>query len=498
MRRSLNANTIFLAVLVLGIIARLFYLMVIPEEAYNDSLYHLNIVKESLEKQSFSIKGIDVPPPFYYSAFSSLLALSFLEINSATAKTFPFVLEALSLLLAFVLFRKIFKENFIAPLSFFSIFPWVMRFSGINYVENISLVFVFSTIYFLLELQEKKTKNFFLLLPLLFSISALSLSKLNATILAPFFFLAAVVFLYKSKASIQLIALFSIIAIFLSGFWFAGNFLHLGTIDQHIKSDAFNFGPNTGFSVQSIAANLPFYYLYFFDFPNQSAFAYGGFLGQFDFTALSVIFAAIVLPLFFCILFGFKKITSEKTMFGTCLFLAFAISFVPIIQRVAYFRLIIPVVPIIVIAFAKGFYSIKGQKPRILVQGSFLLFSIYSIALSGISAAAFHSSFSQHEALFVAISSIEENSLVMINSNMQREVGLFSERNALGLTAADKRFNGVGAQEFYQNLKEFGVTHIAKTCYKDTIDKKMVENLLESKKIQEIYADDCGAIYKVL
>ena len=137
-----TVKKIFFAIIVLSAIVRVYYFFVLPEGAYNDSLYHLNIVGKILGQKTFSLQGIDVPPPFYYSVFASLLSQSHLGLNSFTAKIFPFAIELLSLILAFVVFKKMFNENYFVPLAFFSVFPWVVRFSGINYAENLSVVFV--------------------------------------------------------------------------------------------------------------------------------------------------------------------------------------------------------------------------------------------------------------------------------------------------------------------------------------------------------------------
>ncbi len=492
-----TVKKIFFAIIVLSAIVRVYYFFVLPEGAYNDSLYHLNIVGKILGQKTFSLQGIDVPPPFYYSVFASLLSQSHLGLNSFTAKIFPFAIELLSLILAFVVFKKMFNENYFVPLAFFSVFPWVVRFSGINYAENLSVVFVLSSLYFLLNLKEKKETGLFSIFPLIFSISALSLTKLNAAILVPVFFLAALYLLYMSKASLKVLGAFSILAITLSGFWFFSNLLQFGVIDQHIKSDAVNFGPSTGFSANSIIQNLLFYFLYFFDFPNQSAFEPGGFLWKLDFLLLSAVFFAIVLPLFFLIIFGVKKMAFQKNIVNIAVLLMVLVSFIPIIQRTAYYRLIIPVVPLISIVFARGFFDTKNSKLKSMALVSFVLFSFYSMALVSVSAYEFSNAYSKHSNLFAEISKLDNSSLVLVNSNMQRQVNLFSGKKAFGMTPNEQRLNTKTSSDFYNSFKEYGITHIAKTCYKDTLNQSFLGQLVQSGKLQKIYSDNCGAIYRV-
>jgi len=304
MLEKIPVKKIFFAIILLGIIVRIFYFVIIPEGSYNDALFHIDVSQQVIQNQSFDISPLNVPfvpPPFYYSLFASFSILNFFEIGFLAIKIFPLIIEVFYLLFAFIVFKKLFKEKYYVPLAFFTIFPWGIRFSGINYVENISLLFVFSTIYFLLTLIEKKEIQFFSLIPLILSISALSLSKLNGTLLVPIFFLSSIYALNKNKVKNVTLILFSISTILLASFWYILNFLKLGVFDQHLKYDFVDFSSVTGFSLESIVSNFHFYYLYFFDFPFQSAFAPGGFLDKFDFFGLAIIFFLMVLPLFFTI-----------------------------------------------------------------------------------------------------------------------------------------------------------------------------------------------------
>jgi len=494
---KITLKNVFFGIIILGILARIFYFIVIPEGTYNDTLYHINVIKEVIEKQSFDLTQIDVPPPFYYSLFVSFFTLSLLDLNLFTLKIFPFAIEALYFVFAFFVLRKIFKEKYYVPLAFFSIFPWSVRFSGINYIENLSIIFVLSTFYFLLDLMEKKNVRLFSLFPIIFSISALSLSKLNATILVPIFFLTTIFFLVKNNTKLLTITIFSIFVIFLSSFWFINNFFIFGVFDQHIKSDVFDIGSSTGFSVESIVSNLQFYFVYFFDFPNESAFSTGGFLYEFDFFILSIIFTLMVLPIFFTILFGFKKMIFEKQILNFTIIALILISFIPVIQRVAYYRLIIPVTPLIAIVFAKGFLELKNSKLKSIVMVSFVLFSFYSIALTSISGVAFGDVYSKHNNLFNELSDLDDDSLILINSNMQRHVSVLSNQNAFGLAPDEKILNVQSANSFYESIKEFGITHIAKTCFKDPLNQEFVFQLEQKGQLIKTFSDSCSEIYEV-
>ena len=73
MLEKFSLKHVFFAIILLGIFARIFYFVVLPEGTYNDTLYHINVIKEVIENQSFNLEQTEIPPPFYYSVFASFL-----------------------------------------------------------------------------------------------------------------------------------------------------------------------------------------------------------------------------------------------------------------------------------------------------------------------------------------------------------------------------------------------------------------------------------------
>ena len=269
MFRSSSIDKLLILVIALGIGAKIISFLLLPESAYNDAIYHLNIIKEIVSQQTFSL-NTDVPPPLFHAASSALFSFSGLAIDSFAIKLFPLLLLFLQLILGFLLMRKIFPENPLPSFAFLVIYPWLTRFGGINYPEALTVVGVLASLLLILKIREIKNSNPLYVIALAVSIATISLSKLNGTILVPVFFLGALYVLLKNKHSAKSIAAFAIVAIVLSSFWFGLNIIKFGQFDQHLEGDITNFGDETGFSPQSILSNLPGYYLYFFAFPAVS------------------------------------------------------------------------------------------------------------------------------------------------------------------------------------------------------------------------------------
>ena len=499
MQKFLSSKNVLILIIVVGLLSKLWALAITPEAAYNDSLYHLSIVKEILDQKTLSLPEIDVPPPLYYAFFASALILSQLSLTLFTSKMVPLVLSLVQLSLAFVVFRKLFPQHYLAALAFFVSVPWLTRFGAVNYTEAISVVFVFSSMFLIMKLQEKK-QTFFSAIPLAVSISALSLSKLNATLLVPVFFLASIYVLWKQHTSLKTVAGFIVITVFLSGFWFGLNILKFGTLDQHnfqLASNELTLGIDTAFPLSHLISFPHLYYLYFWDFPNLSAFSAQSFVSGIPFELAAVVFALMVLPLGITLLNGAKQLIQKPALLSFIVLLPIALEFIPIIQRAAYFRMIIPVVPLIAVVFAFGFAALSNKFFKSLVILSLLLFSFYSLAYTGTSALFFKDVFEKHLPLYNAISETPQNSLVLVYSNNTRAVSFFSSRNPFGFNDNDARFESNNASEFLSKVKQFNITHIAQTCYKSPLNKKFLNELEQQGLVKEIFSDSCAKLYEV-
>ena len=392
--------------------------------------------------------------------------------------------------------RKIFPENPLPSFAFLVIYPWLTRFGGINYPEALTVVGVLASLLLILKIREIKNSNPLYVIALAVSIATISLSKLNGTILVPVFFLGALYVLLKNKHSAKSIAAFAIVAIVLSSFWFGLNIIKFGQFDQHLEGDITNFGDETGFSPQSILSNLPGYYLYFFDFPAQAAFSSVSFLAGIAPIVPAIIFAIIVLPLLALLLLGAKKLFEKDKFHALLIFSAILLAFIPIVQRTAYYRLIIPAVPLIAILFGYGFNSVKGHFKTIAIV-SLILFAAYSFAYTSYSAYQFNNALAPNDLLYEKISELQEDSKILIHGNRSRDVEFFAGRSAVGADTGTPEFLVSDHDEFYAAVKKVGITDIAVVCYKDPFSKNAIEELSVQNKLELYFENGCSKLYKV-
>ena len=495
MFRNSSFSKLLILVIVLGIAAKFISFLLLPESAYNDAIYHLNLIKEVVAQQTFSL-NTDVPPPLFHAASAALFSFSGLAFDSFAIKLFPLVLLFLQLIFGFLLMRKIFPENPLPGFAFLVIYPWLTRFGGINYPEALAVVGVMATLLLLLKMREQKNSNPLYAFALAVSISVISLSKLNGTILVPVFFLAALYVLWKNNNSAKSIVTFAVIAILLSSFWFGLNFIKFGQFDQHLKGDVTNFGEGTGFSLQSIASNLQGYYLYFFDFPAEAAFSSVSFLAGIAPVIPAVIFAIVVLPLFALLLFGAKKLFEKDKFLALLIFSAILLAFIPIVQRTAYYRLIIPAVPLLAILFGFGFNAVKGHF-RTIALVSLVLFAAYSFAYTSYSAYQFNNALSPNDLLYEKISELPNDAKVLISANRSRDVEFFAGRTSMGADTGTPEFLVSNPADFYNAAKKAGITDIAVVCYKDPFNKEMLQKLEQQNKISVLFSKDCSKLYEV-
>ena len=493
--RAPGAERLLLLIIAVGIIAKAISFLVLPESAYNDSIYHLNIIREAVAFQTFSL-SIDVPPPAFHAASTSLFAFSGLAIDLFAVKLLPFLLLLLQLLLGYMLFRKIFPENPLPAFAFLVVHPWLTRFGGINYPEALAAVAVMASLFLILKMREEKNPGIPTVLALAVSISIISLSKLNGTILVPAFFLASIYVLLKNSAPKKIIVTFAISAIVLSSFWFGLNFINFGVFDQHLEGDISNFGEGTGFSPASILANIQWYYLYFWDFPNASAFSGISFLAGLDIIIPAIAFGAIVLPLFALLILGAREIYEKDRLLALLIFSAVLLALVPVVQRTAYYRLIIPAVPLLAILFGFGFNAAKGHL-RTISLVALLLFAGYSFAYTSLSAYQFNGELAPNAALFEKISGLPKDSLVLVHGNRTRDVEFFTGIDAVGATKSTPEFIVDNADEFYSSINNLGITHIAVVCYKDPFNKAVLSELEGEGRIANIFEKDCTGLFEV-
>lgn len=487
------------SVIALGIIAKIISIIFLPQSAYNDALFHVFTAQQIINTNTFfidAVNGIGVPPPFFYSAIASVFVSSGINLNVFSAKLFSTTLVFLQIALAFVLFKKIFPDNFLSALAFFVIFPWVSRFTGVSYPESLTIVFVLAGIFLLVLLSEKKSISFFETLPPAIVISAMSLSKLNGTILVPSFLLSFVFLFWAKKTKKKSIAAFALLTLFFSSFWFGLNFFEYGKFDQHLGDDIYFLNGPTGFSLPSLVSNSGLYYLYFWDFPNQSAFLPGAFLFGVDFFSVAMIFLVLTLPLFMTLVFGAKNLVLKKNFIALLVFFSIILAFIPVIQRSAYYRLIIPAVPFFAMLFGFGHNYLKG-KTRLIVAGSLAFFCLFSVAYTSVSAYSYYLDEQANNPLFTKISGLTEKSVVLIPANLTREVEFVLGKKAVGVSYETPEFLTKNSKELHSILVEKGISHIAVSCRKNPFDLSLLKEMVQKGFLEKIFENDCSKLFEV-
>ncbi len=483
-------------IIVVCVLAKIVSLILLPQEAYNDALFHIFTAKQIIAAQTFDLTTIGVPPPFYYASLGTLFLLSGLPIDVVFAKVFGLAMLFLQLSLAFVVLKKIFQENFLPALAFFVAFPWVTRFTSTAYPESMTIVFVLAGIFLMLKLNEKKETSFADVLPLSFVIGAMSLSKLNGTILVPAFVLSTIFLLYKKTFKKTIVA-FIILTLFLSSFWFALNYIKFGQFDRHLEQDISDFGAETGFSIQSIAQNLPFYYLYFWDFPNQSAFGAGSFLQGIDFWQAAVFFSIITVPLFAMLFTGTRKVFLQKNYLSVLLLFGIFLAFIPVVQRIAYYRLIIPAVPFFAILTGYGFEQLK-EKVKPIAVIALVLFGLFSAAYTTGSAYYYNLDMQKNQELYKQISALTDNSVILIEANRARDIEFRLGKKAIGVSVEfTPEFLEKDPQKLFDTISKKGITHIAVVCRKDPFDRVVLQQMVGFNLLEEVFEKDCSKLFEV-
>lgn len=501
-----NRDILLYAVIAVGILAHLFSLAALPEAAYADSFYHVMLSQDVMAQGTLDLPLSQwaVPPPLYYLVFSSVFFLTGLPVDQYTIKLLPFFFAAVQLLLFFIVSRKIFGQGWRAPFALFAIFPLLIRYGSVNYTENLALIFVLACTFLVLRLRELKTeKTLFALLPVAVSVAALSISKLNGTVLVPIFMLAAAYFLLKNKtapgtknkASKTAVAVFLVLALLLSSLWFALNLYKFGLFDRFGGGEDIAtvgrvmFGP---------FGNMPYFastaYLFFWDFPPLYV------LPAQLLPLLEAAFALLVLPLCIVLIAGTWLLLKRKKYFFLLLALVTSAGFaVMVISRTMgdawYTRLLFPIVPFIAILFGYGWRELAERKfIGRLAMLSLILFSLYSLAFTSYTAFYYSNDHANNSPLYGRISMLPADAKVAIQPNLTKAVLFISGRDALG---QDGRFDAETAQGMYGKLLAAGVTHIATVCRKDPWDKNQLLQLEAQGKIAEIFGEKCSALYEV-
>lgn len=516
--RAQNLETkIFAVVIVLALLARIFMLFAMADAPLTDSLHHLTIAKYIAENKEIPFSGIesaginDMPVPFYHIIVALPFIILSMPFSFELARIFPFIFSFLQIVLSYLLLKRIFPKNWVFGLAFVAVQPFLMIYGSLNYLETMASVFALLCFYIYWRFLETGKDKFIYLMP--FALAGLALSKESATFLVPAFFLAFLYGLWKRKPGdlnkgllskqfkssrewLSKTAYFAIASIVLASSWFIITFFATGKLSSGVNSGLRGLSRAAGTTVLSLDGlfllplnfNSAFWFFMSQDFGNIIP----GISADFVLAGLSI----ATFPILVLLGYGLVKGVKKREKYSTLLLFIIILALVLLWSRGNKFlhvRLIVPMLPLLGIAFSSAFKELKQPNWRKLLTFLFVLTALYSIAFSSVYAFHFGSTYSDHLPLYNFVKELPEGSAIAIQSNKARQISLISGKRDLPF----EYFKGMDREGLKAGLDEYNATHLALTCYKDPWDKGIIGELEEEGFLLEIFKDSCSTLYKI-
>ncbi|MDO8538466.1 MAG: hypothetical protein Q7S21_06280 [archaeon] len=503
----MKLSNIFIAVLILGLLARIISLIILPEEAYSDAIYHLLYAKEILLQQNASVvfNGLIIDTPFYHVLTAIIFSITSWQFVLPFIRFLPAIMIFLQLALLLLILRKILPSNEIIGISFAAIFPWLIVYGTINYLDTFVSVLVLGAVFALIKFNE--TAKIQWVIVFFFILLAMVFSSLVLLFMIPLLVLI-MIFLLRKKGFLKTISLqnFIIIAMILlvilsmsRGYFECGKmFCSVGDNDPGVNP---TFNNLNVFEPEFWLGS----YLSFFDFPTLESFERVSFLQTIPFKIIIPLFILVTIPIFLLILFGVIKYLQEKNLIGKIIILlilsviaiAFYITLVDDrVLEVFYVRFLIAIMPLLAILFAKGFIELRQEHFRKIAVLSLLLFAFYSLAFTGVSASYYNSIEQKHQGLYSFASTLPENANIY-SKVKSRAIKFNSARNSGEIIEYDKDFYSQSSNYIYSQLKEEGFTYLVEECYRNPWKQQTINELVENNKLAKVFEDECVKVYEI-
>ncbi len=500
-RQSL-LKKVFLVIIALAILTRVFVLFTMPDAPMTDSLYHFAITKYVIQNHALPFQGLPeigfdgLPVPFYHVLMAIPFAVLRVPFTLQAARVFPFVFSFLQLLLAFLLLRRIFPKNWVFGFAFVAAQPLLMVFGGLNYIETFASVFVLLCFFVYWRFVETGRLAFLLLMP--FALAGMALSKESATILVPAFFLA---FLYETlrkkpakaarRWAVKLLY-FAVMSVLLCSAWFLVNFWAAGTSSSSMAKTATNLVA----SQQMLPSPEP---IFLFPLKFNSAFWFfqpQGFESIAHPELAFIAFSLITFPLLCFLFYGMAKGAMKGEKPAILLLLCLALASILLAARgksFVHIRLLVPMLPLFGIAACRAFKEFRFSSLRKAFAALFLLTAIYSMVSASFYALHFNATYNEHLPLYNFIKELPNDSTIAIHPNKQRQITFIAGKASDSFS----RFQGIEPENLYTALKGRGVTHLAATCYKNPWDMDALAWLEQQGFLEKVFEDKCSTLYKV-
>lgn len=514
---------LFLAVLLAGIAARLFVFLTLPESALIDSMVHLANARDVLESgfatspENFDLTTISLSP-LYYILVAGIFALSGLPLTFPFIKIIPFAMSALQLLLAYIFFRKVFPNSpgtsggWEFPTAFVAVFPWLIHYGAVNYVETFVSVLLLAAFIVLLKLRENPTPINASLLGII--LAGMALSKITGLAFAIIIALAALYVLLRKRNILPAVffALLFLAPLFLwnaslavqgaGGDEVAGLISPLASQENLARKSAVLLSPPYAFNS----------YLSFFGFPPEGTFSRIPFLRELPLLPLELLFVLATLPLAIAALAGaYRSLRKERSFEGITILLVllaglgFSTAYAELgsMRTVGYMtmRYMISTIPLLGFLVAKGLPGMK-QNLKTVFKVSLLLFAVYSLAYVSVSSLYYANVYAQHAPLYEFCSTLGGDAKVY-DEVKGRPIYFYAETKPMRLIIDLESENPSGylhtlaPAQLHEKLKENSFTHLSISCYRNPWSEKEMMALEAASMFRQVFKDDCSTVYEL-
>ncbi|MDP6670959.1 MAG: hypothetical protein QGI60_04030, partial [archaeon] len=525
-------------VFIVGIFVRLFVALALPDFAMTDTVYYLSLARVVTQTGVLSLENLWLA--FFNTFLATASILSGLEISPATTNVFAFFVSIVQLLMAFVLLRKISPTRWVYGMAIFTVLPLLTKFAGINYIETIASIFVMFSLYLYIQFRETAKTKFLILA--LFSLVAMSLSKLNGAILLPAFLIGFVVASKRTKFNKKTIAVFAIATILLSSSWVFLDFTRTGQMFPSNSTDTGRLPSYPGIVANSVLNPGNFvnfwtrFNLAFWNIPPADAISKA--IGMIPLPFLTSIPVELLLSIFFWLGFAMLLflagsifyLAKERWHYARIVLLILLFGFLVVMLRIhrglAYARLFLPVMPLLAISFTHGFNALSGKWENVkkVVAALVVILAVYSFLSVSFFALYYNNSFNKNLTLYEEIGTLPIGGKILLSGNQARILNWYSEIESLGPEGAFgihhegevwKKFyeeNGriptgddiekitktIPKEKLYAKMKELSVTHFALTCNLDDPWNRETVGMMEQEgKLSKIFEHECTALFEV-
>jgi hypothetical protein len=493
---------ILILFVILSILFRIFSIFVVPEPAYNDSIYHLEIAQELMSSGQITK---EMPPFLYHLILAGFFGITGLSIQWPFVKIIPLIVTITQIVIAYLLFKQLFPKNYCIPLLFFTAFPWAVRIGSVNMPDSFSiltvLLFTFCFYFLTKSFEKKESLKWSFLTTITFVLMAFS--KTNVIFILPILLLGFAMILKKKLGNAKAIIITIIAGLFSVSFIIISLTAPASTIPL-LAGDIS--------SVRSIPLPrldlitpqfFPISFATFFDFPAQSAFSKINLLKSIPYEISLSLFILLMIPLGWAILSGTKDtankifqqgigyLRNENNIFWITVILAFLVSFYPgltiIRQDMLYVRYMLPALPFVALIIANAFNNSREEVKKIIFL-SLIIFSIYSFAMTSTSAINYQNIQQRNSPLYEFINESNDiNSLISMEN--ARALRYYTNSQVIQIPMDKLTIDELIAK--YPDME-----YVAILCYNETIPDTITD-IFSSEKAQIIFEQDCTKLIKI-